>query len=41
VALFKEKNYYYLIAGYVIDPTLISNLKPAILTKMVQGAPSN
>jgi type IX secretion system PorP/SprF family membrane protein len=39
VALFKEKINYYLIAGYVIDLTSNLKFKPAILTKMVQGAP--
>jgi type IX secretion system PorP/SprF family membrane protein len=39
VAVFKEKINYYFIAGYVfdIDPTI--KFKPAVLTKLVQGAP--
>ena len=39
VAIFKEKINYYLIAGYVFDLNNDIKFKPAILTKMVQGAP--
>ena len=39
VALFKEKINYYLIAGYVMDLSYNIKFKPALLTKMVQGAP--
>ena len=39
VALFKEKMTYYLIAGYVMDLSYNLKFKPALLTKMVQGAP--
>jgi len=39
VALFKEKMNYYLIAGYVMDLSYNLKFKPALLTKMVQGAP--
>ncbi|MGM8363823.1 PorP/SprF family type IX secretion system membrane protein [Flavobacterium sp. ARAG 55.4] len=39
VALFKEKMTYYLIAGYVMDLNYNLKFKPALLTKMVQGAP--
>ena len=39
VALFKEKINYYLIAGYVIDLSSTIKFKPALLTKLVQGAP--
>jgi type IX secretion system PorP/SprF family membrane protein len=39
VAIFKEKINYYLIAGYVFDLNNTLKFKPAILTKMVQGAP--
>ncbi len=39
VAIFKEKINYYLIAGYVFDLNESVKFKPALLTKMVQGAP--
>jgi len=39
VALFKEKINYYLIAGYILDVTSDIKFKPALLTKMVKGAP--
>jgi len=39
VAIFKEKISYYLIAGYVFDINSIAKFKPALLTKMVEGAP--
>lgn len=39
VAIFKEKINYYLIAGYVFDIGSYIKFKPAILTKMVEGAP--
>jgi len=39
VAIFKEKINYYLIAGYVFDMNESVKFKPALLTKMVQGAP--
>lgn len=39
VALFKEKINYYLIAGYVFDLTNYIKFKPALMTKMVTGAP--
>ena len=39
VAIFKEKINYYLIAGYVFDINYDVKFKPALLTKMVQGAP--
>lgn len=41
VAIFKEKINYYLIAGYVfnLDKYEYIKFKPALLTKMVQGAP--
>jgi type IX secretion system PorP/SprF family membrane protein len=39
VAIFKEKINYYLIAGYVFDLSSSVKFKPAILTKMVEGAP--
>ena len=35
----KEKINYYLIAGYVMDLSYNLKFKPALLTKMVQGAP--
>ncbi|TDO97795.1 type IX secretion system PorP/SprF family membrane protein [Flavobacterium sp. 245] len=40
-AIFKEKINYYLMAGYVfnLDKLEYIRFKPAILTKMVQGAP--
>ncbi len=39
VAIFKEKINYYLIAGYVFDLNNYTKFKPALLTKMVEGAP--
>ncbi|MFV5695957.1 type IX secretion system membrane protein PorP/SprF [Flavobacterium sp. LB3P122] len=39
VRIFKEKINYYLIAGYVFDLNESVKFKPALLTKMVQGAP--
>jgi type IX secretion system PorP/SprF family membrane protein len=39
VAIFKEKINYYLIVGYVFDFTDSLKFKPALLTKMVEGAP--
>ena len=39
VAIFKEKINYYLIAGYVFDLNNYTKFKPAVLTKMVEGAP--
>jgi type IX secretion system PorP/SprF family membrane protein len=39
VAIFKEKINYYLIAGYVFDLNETVKFKPALLTKMVEGAP--
>ena len=39
IAIFKEKINYYLIAGYVFDLDDAIKFKPALLTKMVQGAP--
>ncbi|TDD73602.1 PorP/SprF family type IX secretion system membrane protein [Flavobacterium caseinilyticum] len=39
VAIFKEKINYYLIAGYVFDFNNSIKFKPAVLTKMVEGAP--
>jgi type IX secretion system PorP/SprF family membrane protein len=39
VAIFKEKINYYLIAGYVFDLDEFTKFKPALLTKMVTGAP--
>jgi type IX secretion system PorP/SprF family membrane protein len=39
VALFKEKINYYLIAGYVFDLNNNIKFKPALLSKMVVGAP--
>ncbi len=39
VAIFKEKINYYLIAGYVFDISSDLKFKPALLTKMVKGAP--
>jgi len=39
VAIFKERINYYLIAGYVFDLNESIKFKPAILTKMVTGAP--
>ncbi|EIA07151.1 type IX secretion system membrane protein PorP/SprF [Flavobacterium frigoris] len=39
VKIFKEKINYYLIAGYVFDLSSSLKFKPALLTKMVEGAP--
>jgi type IX secretion system PorP/SprF family membrane protein len=39
VKIFKEKINYYLIAGYVFDLSSYVKFKPALLTKMVEGAP--
>ncbi|MBG6062735.1 type IX secretion system PorP/SprF family membrane protein [Flavobacterium sp. CG_9.1] len=39
VAIFKEKINYYLIGGYVLDLNSTVKFKPAVLTKMVIGAP--
>lgn len=39
VAVFKEKINYYLIAGYIFDLNNSIKFKPALLTKMVKGAP--
>ncbi len=39
VAIFKEKINYYLIAGYVFDLNNYIKFKPAVLTKIVEGAP--
>jgi type IX secretion system PorP/SprF family membrane protein len=39
VKIFKEKKSYYLIAGYVFDLNPTIKFKPALLTKMVEGAP--
>jgi len=39
VAIFKERINYYLIAGYVFDLANNVKFKPALLTKMVEGAP--
>ena len=39
VAIFKERISYYLIAGYVFDLSNTVKFKPALLTKMVEGAP--
>ena len=39
VAIFKEKISYYLIAGYVFDLSNTVKFKPALLTKVVEGAP--
>ena len=39
VAIFKEKINYYLIAGYVFDFNESIKFKPALLTKIVEGAP--
>jgi type IX secretion system PorP/SprF family membrane protein len=38
VAIFKKIN-YYLIAGYILDINNAIKFKPALLTKMVKGAP--
>jgi type IX secretion system PorP/SprF family membrane protein len=39
VKIFKEKKSYYLIGGYVFDLNPTIKFKPALLTKMVAGAP--
>lgn len=39
VKIFKEKINYYLIAGYVFDLNENLKFKPALLTKVVEGAP--
>ena len=39
VAIFKEKINYYFIAGYVFDLDESIKFKPALLSKMVTGAP--
>lgn len=39
VKIFKEKKSYYLIAGYVFDLNSSIKFKPALLTKMIAGAP--
>ena len=39
VAIFKEKINYYLIGGYVFDLNQDIKFKPALITKMVEGAP--
>jgi type IX secretion system PorP/SprF family membrane protein len=39
IAIFKEKINYYLIGGYVFDINSVLKFKPAVLTKMVLGAP--
>jgi len=39
VAIFKEKINYYLIAGYILDLNSTLKFKPALLTKLVEGAP--
>lgn len=39
VAIFKEKINYYLIAGYVFNVNESIKFKPALLTKVVGGAP--
>ena len=39
VAINKKKINYYLIAGYVFDMSDAVKFKPAVLTKMVKGAP--
>lgn len=39
VAIFKEKINYYFIAGYVFDINPSIQFKPALLTKLVKGAP--
>lgn len=38
-AILKDKINYYLIAGYVFDLDPYIKFKPAVLTKMVEGAP--
>ena len=39
VRIFKEKINYYLIGGYVFDLNQDIKFKPAVITKMVEGAP--
>lgn len=39
VAIFKERINYYLIAGHVFDLNSDIKFKPALLTKIVEGAP--
>ena len=39
VAIFKERISYYLIAGYVFEIGDSVKFKPALMTKMVEGAP--
>ena len=39
IAIFKEKINYYLMAGYVFDLSPDVKFKPALLTKVVEGAP--
>jgi type IX secretion system PorP/SprF family membrane protein len=39
VAILKEKINYYLIGGYVFDVSNSIKFKPAVMTKMVKGAP--
>ena len=39
IAIFKEKINYYLMAGYVFDLSPDVKFKPAVLTKVVEGAP--
>ena len=39
VAIFREKINYYFIAGYVFDMNESIKFKPALLTKIVEGAP--
>ena len=39
VAIFKERINYYLIAGHVFDLNSETKFKPALLTKVVEGAP--
>jgi len=39
VAIFREKINYYLIAGHVFDLDSDIKFKPALLTKLVEGAP--
>jgi type IX secretion system PorP/SprF family membrane protein len=39
VKIFKEKVNFYLIAGYIFDFSNYIKFKPALLTKMVKGAP--
>jgi type IX secretion system PorP/SprF family membrane protein len=39
VAINKKKINYYFIAGYVFDMSASVKFKPAVLTKLVQGAP--